>query len=207
MKAAAQAAPPPACRERLVRAASEVFREEGYRASIDVIAARAGVARQTIYNHFASKEDLFREVANMAASSVLVSLDGDARDLRERLLRFGTVFRQKLLGDEGLALYRTVFAEAPRFPELARTFFENGPGQTIRRVAEFLERAMDEGQLRREDPTYAAETLLSMLDCWDRSRRLFGTPPPPAAAERARVARIVDCYLRAFAPAMDRKNP
>ncbi|MDH5264591.1 MAG: TetR/AcrR family transcriptional regulator, partial [Betaproteobacteria bacterium] len=62
------AATPLACRERLVRAASEVFREEGYRASIDAIAARAGVARQTIYNHFASKEDLFRGVANLAAA-------------------------------------------------------------------------------------------------------------------------------------------
>jgi TetR/AcrR family transcriptional regulator, mexJK operon transcriptional repressor len=192
---------PSACRERLVRAATEVFREEGYRASIDAIAARAGVARQTIYNHFPSKEDLFREVASAASGSILVSLDGDARDLRERLMRFGTTFRQKLLGDEGLAFYRTVFAEAPRFPELAQTVFENGSGQTIRRVAEFLERAMDEGQLRREDPTYAAETLLSMLDCWDRSRRLFGTPPRSAASERERVARIIDTYLRAFAPA------
>ncbi len=194
---------PDACRERLIRAATEAFRESGYRASIDQIAARAGVARQTLYNHFASKEDLFRAVASGAAGTILVSLDGDAGSLRERLIRFGAAFRAKILGDEGLALYRTVFAEATRFPELARTFFENGPGKTIGRLGALLEHAMDEGQLRREDPRYAAETLLSMLDCQDRTRRLFGTHPLPAAAESARVARIVDCYLRAFAPGND----
>ena len=203
----APAPDPDTSRERLIRAATEAFRESGYQASIDQIASLAGVARQTLYNHFASKEDLFREVASGAAGSILVSLDDEAGDLRERLVRFGTAFRAKILGDEGLALYRTVFAEAIRFPELARTFFENGPGKTIGRLSAVLERAMKEGQLRREDPKYAAETLLSMLDCQDRTRRLFGTAPLPAAAERERVARIIDCYLRAFAPARNGKKP
>lgn len=198
---------PAASRERLVRAATEVFREEGYRASIDHIAGRAGVARQTIYNHFASKEELFREVARNAASSILVSLDGSAGDLRELLLRFGAAFRARILGDEGLALYRTVFAEATRFPELAQAFYENGLGQTLDRVAGVLARAMDEGLLRRDDPAYAAETLLSMLDCQDRTRRLFGAEPLAPTAERARLARIIDCYLRAFAPGTTWKKP
>src|SRR5512139_387033 len=168
---------PDASRERLIRAATEAFRESGYRASIDQIASLAGVARQTLYNHFESKEELFREVASGAAGSILVTLDEESGDLRERLVRFGTAFRAKILGDEGLALYRTIFAEAIRFPELARAFFENGPGKTIGRLSAVLERAMKEGQLRREDPKYAAETLLSMLDCQDRTRRLFGTAP------------------------------
>lgn len=198
---------PVACRERLIRAAAEAFMEEGYRASIDHIAARAGVARQTVYNHFASKDDLFSEVANIAANSILVSLDGDGADMRARLVRFGTTFRQRLIGDEGLALFRTISAEAPRFPDLARAFYDKGAGQTIRRLAEFLARAMDEGTLRHDDPQYAAETLLSMLDCGDRSRRLFGSPLLPADAEKARVARIIDCFLRAFAPNHARTSP
>ena len=180
--------------------------EDGYRASIDQIASRAGVTRQTLYNHFASKDELFREVAGAAAGAILVSLDQPEGDLREHLLRFGLVFRRRLLGDEGLALYRTVLAEAPRFPDLARAFFDNGAGQAIAKVANILERAMREGQLRREDPLYAAETLFSMLDCWDRSRRLFGAPPRSPAAERVRVTRIIDCFLRAFAPTKTRKN-
>ena len=63
---------------------------------------------------------------------------------------------------------------------------------------------MDEGRLRRDDPQYAAETLLAMLDCGDRSRRLFGAALLASATEQARVARIIDCYLRAFAPNPER---
>lgn len=186
--------------QRLIRAATDAFMEDGYRASIDSIAARAGVARQTVYNHFPSKDDLFSEVANIAANSILVSLDGDGHDIRARLIRFGTTFRQRLIGDEGLAFFRAIAAEAPRFPDLARAFFDKGAAQTIRGLAEFLARAMDEGTLRRDDPQYAAESLLSMLDCCDRARRLFGAPLLPAGAEQARVERIIDSFLRAFAP-------
>jgi TetR/AcrR family transcriptional repressor of mexJK operon len=45
-------------RQRLLEAASAAFCEEGYQVSIERIAVRARVARQTLYNHFASKEVL-----------------------------------------------------------------------------------------------------------------------------------------------------
>jgi len=187
-------------RQRLIRAAAETFMEEGYRASIDRVAARAGVVRQTVYNHFASKDDLFSEVVHVAADAILVSLDGDGGDLRERLLRFGAALRQVAIGDEGLAMFRTLSAEVPRFPALAQAFFDKGPGQTVRRLADFLARAMNEGTLRRDEPLFAAEMLFSMLAGYDRASRLFGAPLLPAAEEQERVVRIVDCFLRAYAP-------
>jgi len=181
--------------------------EEGYRASIDRIAARAGVVRQTVYNHFASKDDLFSEVAHVAAGAILVSLDGDGGDIRERLLRFGAALRQRVIGDEGLAMFRTLSAEVPRFPALGQAFFDKGPGQTVRRLADFLARAMNEGTLRQDEPLFAAEMLFSMLAGFDRASRLFGAPLLPAVQERNRVARIVDCFLRAYAPESKRNRP
>lgn len=196
-------AEPPASldiRQRLIRAAAEAFMEVGYRASIDRIAARAGVARQTVYNHFPSKTDLFSEVAHVAAGDILVSLDGNGGDIREHLVNFGAALRQRMIGDEGLAMFRTLSAEVPRFPALGKAFLEKGMGQTVRRLAEFLERAMNDGTLRQEDPQFTAEILLSMLESFDRTRRLFGAPLLPAAEEQQRIVQIVDCFLRAFAP-------
>lgn len=187
----------PDSRTRLVEAAVAVFLEEGYRASIERIAARAGVARQTLYNHFPCKADLFGEVVRHGTAAILVSLDGDGAPLAERLRRFAVAFRQKVLGAEGIAFYRAIAAEAPRFPDLTAAFYASGPAQTVRRVAAVLAEAMDAGELRRDDPAFAAQLLISMLVEAERTRRLLSDKPvqPPKAAD---AARILDVFLRAY---------
>ena len=46
-------------RDRLLKAAAELFYAEGVGATgIDAITARAGVAKMSLYNNFASKSDL-----------------------------------------------------------------------------------------------------------------------------------------------------
>lgn len=186
-------------RTRLLEAATAIFLEEGYRASVDSIAARAGVAKQTFYNYFPRKDDLFCEVIRLGTAAMLVSLDGDGEPLRERLLRFANAFRECVLGSKGIAFHRAIAAEAHRFPELAAAFYVNGPQQTAQRLAAVLEQAMADGTLRRDDPHFAAEMLQSMLLEGERTRRLFSTdeaaPPAPADAER-----ILDLFLRAYAP-------
>lgn len=192
-------------RQRVLDAATEVFMEEGYRASIDRVAAKAGVAKQTVYNHFPSKDVLFGEVSRRCSASILVSLDGNEDDVRESLLRFGAVFRERMLSDDGIAAYRALIAEAARFPALARAFYANAPQQTAQRLAGFIARAMERGVLRRDDPRFAADMLLGMLATVERTARLCGEPLPPPAMEAQRVARTIDCFLLAFAS--ERKEP
>jgi TetR/AcrR family transcriptional repressor of mexJK operon len=187
------------CRSRLIQAATEVFIEEGYRASIERVALRAGVARQTLYNHFPSKADLFGEVIKQATAALLVTLDGKAEGLRERLLRFGIAFRAKALSAEGLGFYRALIAATMRFPELAATFYRTGPAQTAARLRVVLQEAMDRGELRPGDSDFATITLLSMLVGAERGHYLLSGEPPPEP-DPARVADLIDCYLRAFAP-------
>lgn len=186
-------------RDRLIQAAREAFMEEGYRASVDGIAARAGVAKQTLYNHFPGKDELFSESAGQISDAIVVSLDGQTNDVRAALLRFGTAFRHKVHGTEGLAMFRTLMAEAARFPGLAQAYFAKGPEQTATRLAEFIGRAMTAGQLRRDDPRFAAEMLLGMLNNIDHFRRISDPAPLPESDEKNRIERIVDCFLRAYA--------
>ena len=191
---------PHGTRERLLEAACVAFREEGYQVSIDRIAARARVARQTLYNHFHSKDALFFEVVHHSILSVLVTLEGDG-DVRSTLLDFGEAYRSRLLSPDGLAIFRTMTAEAPRFPDLAKQFFRQGPQTTRKRLAEYLARAMDEGQLRRDDPDFAAEMLTAMLIDFDRLRGLMSLQTDLLTPTK--TAQVVDCFLRAFAPEKD----
>jgi TetR/AcrR family transcriptional repressor of mexJK operon len=197
---------PSDCRSRLIQAATEVFIEEGYRASIERVAVRANVARQTLYNHFPSKADLFGEVIKQATAALLVTLDGKAEGLRERLLRFGIAFRAKALSSEGLGFYRALVAESKRFPELAATFYRTGPARTAARLRGVLQDAMDRGELRTENSELATTILLSMLVGAERGHFLLSGEPPPDP-DPARVAQLVDCYLRAFASEISSSNP
>ena len=189
-------------RERVLRAATAAFMTDGYRSSIDRIAQRAGVAKQTVYSHFPSKDHLFEEVARDMAKRVLVELEpaaGESKDdLRAGLLRFALAYRERVLNDEGIAMFRTLVAEIPRFRTLARAIYQGGPGETAARLADYLGKAMAAGRLRRDDPLFAAELFMSMLVGLDRIKRLYGVARFEADARRA--ARIVDRFLAAYTP-------
>src|SRR3954453_18490596 len=61
-----------ATRERIVAAALEQVAEGGYAsASVQAVAARAGLAVGTIYRHFPSKAELFAEVFRRASQREL----------------------------------------------------------------------------------------------------------------------------------------
>ena len=186
-------------RERVLRAATSSFLAHGYGSSVEVIARRAGVAKQTVYHHFPSKDELFKEVARDLAKRVLVELEAEPRDLRTTLLRFALAYRERVLGAQGIATFRALVPQVPRFRTLARAMYAAGAGETLRRLSVFIGKAMAAGQLRRDDAEPAAELLLGMLVGQDRVKRLFGVAPS-AESEIERAARIVDCFLRVYSP-------
>ena len=185
-------------RERVLRAATSSFLAHGYRSSVDHIARRAGVAKQTVYHHFPSKDELFKEVARGLAKRVLVELDCEPSDVRAALVRFARAYRNRVLGAQGIATFRALVPEVPRFRALARAMYAGSAGVLVERLAETLRKAMDAGELRRDDPVLAAELLLGMLVGQDRIKRLFGVAADEADADRAE--RIVECFLRAYTP-------
>src|SRR5215813_12614448 len=110
-------------RERVVRAATSSFLAHGYRSSVDDIARRAGVAKQTVYHHFPSKDALFKAVARDLASTVLVELEAAPRDLRATLLRFAIAYRERALNEQGIATFRMLVPEVARFPGQSRALY------------------------------------------------------------------------------------
>lgn len=74
-------------RDRIVEVAREVFREQGYDASLDLVAKRAGVGAGTLYRHFPTRDDLIDAIMQVWVDRVTESTDkvlafeGSDRDL------------------------------------------------------------------------------------------------------------------------------
>jgi AcrR family transcriptional regulator len=150
-------------RRAILEAARTSFLSKGYLGtSMDEIAALAQVSKQTVYKHFADKESLFIEIVTDTVDEISDpvfdevgrladsgDLDADLRDLGRRLV--ARVMQPRLL-----ELRRLVIAEAGRFPDLGRAFYERGPGRTVAALASVFEQLASAGALNLSDPRLAA---------------------------------------------------
>src|SRR3954453_20698406 len=62
-------------RDRIVEVAREVFREQGYDASLDLVAKRAGVGAGTLYRHFPNRESLLDAIMQTWVDRVQESVE------------------------------------------------------------------------------------------------------------------------------------
>jgi TetR/AcrR family transcriptional regulator len=105
-------------RQEILAAALELFAKKGfYNVSMHEIAAAAEFATGTLYNFFASKEDLFFELlaacAEESLALILPSLDGPG-DEREKLARFIRV-HERVAVEQAVAIQLCVLENRGRY--------------------------------------------------------------------------------------------
>lgn len=188
-------------RQRVHDAVRELMAEQGFRVSMDAVAARAGCSKQTLYSYFGSKQELMRSVMQEHLDMATARLDDQHGDLRTTLLAFAMEHMQRLSEPHVIVTCQLLSAEAALFPEEARTLYRDSCDTLQQRLAEWLERAMRRGQLRHDDPHCSSELLLSMIVGLDFERQRFAVPHRDTDTARMRWAEFaVDAFLRAFAP-------
>ena len=130
--------------QAILDAALDVFSEKGYAATrLEDVAARAGVAKGTVYLYVPSKQALFEALIRSAIALPIEALEQRIAALdvpAEAMLR--TLFawmRREVLGTRRKEIARLVLSEAGRFPEIAefyhREVISRGLG-ILRRIAE-----------------------------------------------------------------------
>lgn len=93
----------PACAERVLATARQLFFAHGYSAlTMDVLARELGMSKKTLYVHFASKDaligEIFTQFANDVRTQAETIFDDDDLPFTHKMHRFGEVMVQRLSG-------------------------------------------------------------------------------------------------------------
>lgn len=197
----------------ILDAAEDVFLRNGYvGSSMDEVAASAGVSKQTVYKHFASKEALFHALITAAITTDpahrVVDLTPELGDgLPNGLRSFARHLLAGVMQPRVLRLRRLVIGEATRFPDLGRAFYEAGPAVMATELARRFEAiaAADDGLLRIDDADSAAQHFIWLVLSIPLNRAmLLGDDHGMTDDDLDRYADLgVDVFLAAYGRARD----
>jgi len=189
---------------RILEAAQRHFNEHGLeRASVDAIAADAGVAKMTVYSNFGSKEGLFQVVVRDRTATVVAGgVPGagalDPEQPEKALLAIGARFLALARGDDALGALRSVYGVAGTQPEVCRAFYKAGPERVNGELAAYLRRAHSAGTLKVRNPLQAADLFLSMFLGSGHIRGLLKLEMPDSRENRALLREAVRVFMAAY---------
>jgi AcrR family transcriptional regulator len=145
-------------RPTILGATLELLADRGFaETTIDAIATRAGVGRNTIYRRWSSKEELFAD----ALLELTAELDEHEADdfyglLLDWIRDFARVFADPMFG----RLLPAVLGEVQRNPEFARVYSERVVRPRYESLLGLLEQGRERGELRPDvDVTQVADLL------------------------------------------------
>ena len=183
--------------QAILDAAAQVLFERGLSAPLDEIARRAGVSKQTIYNHYGSKAELLKALFARRVELVTAPLEAPSAEAfpQATLTAYARAILTIATTDRSIAMVRLVIESVPTNPDLARAAFMAGVGATRTRLAAFLERESRLGRLHIEDPLMAADFFAGMVIGHHQSRQLYGLP---SELDSARIDKIAIEAARRF---------
>jgi TetR/AcrR family transcriptional repressor of mexJK operon len=190
----------------IAEAATVLFLRKGYPGtSMDDIAAEAAVSKQTVYKHFTDKDQLFAEIVLATTDQVegLVRMVGAALettvDLRVDLGELARQFLTTLMRPELLRLRRLVISTADQFPEIGRSWYEQGFERALDTLARQFGLLSERGLLCAEDPLLAAHHFVGLLLWIPINRAMFTGDETSSAKElRAYAGAATEAFLRAY---------
>ena len=189
--------------DQVLEGARKVFLRDGFEgASVDDIVREAGVSKATLYSYFPDKRLLFLEVAKTEcaaqsdAAVAQVEASGDIREVMttaaKRMVRF-------FMSDVGLQVHRIVVGESQRFPEIGREFFESGPARVHAILRQYLQKAVEDGELEIDDIDLAADQLPELCKAGLHLKMVLGLREAPTEEEIDRVIDgAVDMFLARY---------
>lgn len=186
-------------RAAIVEAAIERFARHGFRGTTTrELAAAAGVSEPVLYQHFATKRDLYTAIVDH-----LIEKTHERFAEKKRQLAAGCTDREffQSLGESILSFYldtpdqvRLLIFSALEGHELAELWYRKATLEFIRGVEQYIERRMAEGAFRPGEAEVAARAFIHMVAQYGFSAMLF--PQHRLKLENSEIiSRFVDIFF------------
>jgi AcrR family transcriptional regulator len=198
-------------RQQILDGARQCFLARGFDgASMNDIVKAAGVSKGTVYAYFPSKDKLFEALISQdrrrQAEQALV-IEDDGRPIAQVLQGLGLRMVRLISSPESIAYVRMVVGAVEKFPHIGQAFFEAGPAYGTAKLADYFERQMQAGTLRRKDARLAAMQFIELISAGLTKPKLFASETIAGnyGAEIV-VASGVELFLAGMAPPVDNGN-
>jgi TetR/AcrR family transcriptional repressor of mexJK operon len=173
--------------------------------STDVIAAEAGVSKQTLYVYYRTKEQLFADVLQDIVgqlpdvqSTIPAGGQVDSPEaLRTCVMSLARTLIAHLMQADYIAFMRLLFAEIPRMPQLGDMWERAIPAQVLATTAGLLESARTNGVAQFPDTDAAVRLLIGPLITFVVLDGLGVAGPPRRPTDRV-ISQTVDLFLAAI---------
>jgi TetR/AcrR family transcriptional regulator, mexJK operon transcriptional repressor len=188
--------------EDILDAAAEAFGERGLEAPMEEIARRAGVSKQTIYNHYGSKDDLLKALFDRRREAVAEPLDSahESEPLEDRIAAYVRGLMEAYISRGYLSIMRSAMVASVTRPEVGRMVYDAGPRLGRQRSASFLAREAEAGRLAIANVEEAADFLFGMAVGATIMRVMLDAPVERRPdLIRARARECARRFVRAYA--------
>lgn len=179
----------------MLEAATALFLEKGFeQTSLSDIVARSKGSRTTLYELFGNKEGLLHAMIREATARVWEEVrwkDAPPALTEEGLVEVACQLLREITAPSSVSVFRIVFAEGRRMPDIVDLFLDSGPHAVRRQLADWFRAAQAEGRLA-EGP--AAEDLMEAflgLILGDYNLRCGLRDEPADARDVERYVRLV----------------
>lgn len=187
-------------RDHVVETGRLLFLERGFgRTTMDEVASRARISKQTLYRFFANKSALFAAVVEAHRRSML-ALPGDYDHLpiADALAAIARLDIGAEEDRERHALLEMAFHESVAHPELRQTILVHGVELAHEDLTRWLERRAATEPMAIDDPAGLARIFMDMV--FGASRPPRPGEAEPAEARRRRLAQCIDVFLEGILP-------
>lgn len=185
-------------REQILRGATQLFAEKGFRGTTTrEIARQLGISEALMFKHFPSKEALYRAIIQKrtdGSEEMLFPREAvEAKDDRQVFRSIASYLIAK--NTEDPTFLRLIQYSALEGHELSRMFFENHALERTKDLSKYIRQRIKEKAFRKVPPLLVARAFIGMVIQYVQGQELYGFKNHVRFSRKKVVDTFVDTFL------------